>query len=346
MYHCFTSVAVQGQKVTRQTQSSADGQQMSCTSVPVSSSPLTSCCIAQMLRLLEANLQSKPLNYGTASCFQLLATSGHHDSPLIHVWQSFSAHNLTYHTVGVAANPSHLEFGASERVLLLFSSAQHSLSHKLAIMAALLAAAEGLTAAASTSRPCDAPSCCHSRRSAPAHQPSRPQLSTRRAQISRHSPCCRRGASQQSVRCFAAPGSLQERASDERTGSFGEAYSVGELLGMGSFGKVYRAISRTDPGTGYAVKIVPKHREGVLDERIARRIHEEVCRQESRSRSGVRCHIQGARLETDACCSSCRWGCSDSCSRGQRQCGWRECMRCALTPPHLVPWSTSLLVDP
>ena len=83
--------------------------------------------------------------------------------------------------------------------------------------------------------------------------------------------------SQRPVQCLAAPGSLQERASDERTGSFGEDYSMGELLGMGSFGKVYRAISRTDPGTGYAVKIVPKHREGVLDERIARRIHEEVC---------------------------------------------------------------------
>ena len=90
---------------------------------------------------------------------------------------------------------------------------------------------------------------------------------------------------QRSVQCFASPGSLQERAaSNERTGSFGEAYQLGELLGQGSFGSVYRAVSRTDPGTGYAVKMVPKHREGVLDERIARRIHEEVC---------WHCHVQG-----------------------------------------------------
>lgn len=41
--------------------------------------------------------------------------------------------------------------------------------------------------------------------------------------------------------------------------------------------QVYRAVSKAQPGQDFAVKIVPKHREGVLDERIARRIHEEVC---------------------------------------------------------------------
>ena len=51
---------------------------------------------------------------------------------------------------------------------------------------------------------------------------------------------------------------------------------MGELLGVGSFGKVYRATHRSETAPDYAVKIVSKHREGFLDERVARRIHEEV----------------------------------------------------------------------
>ena len=57
---------------------------------------------------------------------------------------------------------------------------------------------------------------------------------------------------------------------------FDESYKIGELLGIGSFGKVYRATHRSGAGLDYAVKIVSKHREGFLDERVARRIHEEV----------------------------------------------------------------------
>ena len=50
----------------------------------------------------------------------------------------------------------------------------------------------------------------------------------------------------------------------------------------------------------------------------------------SRSRSGVRCLLG---VQADGCWGPCRWMCSGSCRHGQRQCGWRECMRCALTPP-------------
>ena len=57
---------------------------------------------------------------------------------------------------------------------------------------------------------------------------------------------------------------------------FEENYKIGELLGIGSFGKVYRATHRSGSGPDYAVKIVSKHREGFQDERVARRIHEEV----------------------------------------------------------------------
>ena len=57
---------------------------------------------------------------------------------------------------------------------------------------------------------------------------------------------------------------------------FDESYKIGELLGIGSFGKVYRATHRSGAGVDYAVKIVSKHREGFPDERVARRIHEEV----------------------------------------------------------------------
>jgi serine/threonine protein kinase len=81
------------------------------------------------------------------------------------------------------------------------------------------------------------------------------------------------------VLAFAQAEMLEDRGSDRHsagTGKFAEAYQLGELLGIGSFGKVYRAISKAQPGQDFAVKIVSKHREGVLDERIARRIHDEV----------------------------------------------------------------------
>jgi serine/threonine protein kinase len=81
------------------------------------------------------------------------------------------------------------------------------------------------------------------------------------------------------VQCFAQADKLEERGADEQLfarGSFADSFTLGDLLGVGSFGKVYRAVSRAHPGQDYAVKIVSKHREGVLDERIARRIREEV----------------------------------------------------------------------
>jgi serine/threonine protein kinase len=84
----------------------------------------------------------------------------------------------------------------------------------------------------------------------------------------------------QEVRCYARPEQLDGlRSSDvsslaERI--FEESYKIGELLGIGSFGKVYRATHRAGSGPDYAVKIVSKHREGSQDERVARRIHEEV----------------------------------------------------------------------
>lgn len=81
------------------------------------------------------------------------------------------------------------------------------------------------------------------------------------------------------MQCFARADKLEERGADEQLfsrGSFADSFVLGELLGIGSFGKVYRAVSRAHPEEAYAVKIVQKHREGVLDERIARRIREEV----------------------------------------------------------------------
>ncbi|BDA46230.1 Calcium-dependent protein kinase [Coccomyxa sp. Obi] len=81
------------------------------------------------------------------------------------------------------------------------------------------------------------------------------------------------------VQCFAQADKLEERGADDQLlprDSFADSFTLGELLGIGSFGKVYRAVSKAQPGQDFAVKIVPKHREGVLDERIARRIHEEI----------------------------------------------------------------------
>ena len=84
----------------------------------------------------------------------------------------------------------------------------------------------------------------------------------------------------QEVRCYARSEQLDGlRPSDapslaERI--FEENYKIGELLGIGSFGKVYRATHRAGSSPDYAVKIVSKHREGSQDERVARRIHEEV----------------------------------------------------------------------
>ena len=81
--------------------------------------------------------------------------------------------------------------------------------------------------------------------------------------------CCYARADQlDGMRSSGVP-SLAERI-------FDESYKIGELLGIGSFGKVYRATHRSSVGLDYAVKIVSKHREGFLDERVARRIHEEV----------------------------------------------------------------------
>ena len=81
--------------------------------------------------------------------------------------------------------------------------------------------------------------------------------------------CCYAGAEQLDGLRSHGSSSLAERI-------FEENYRVGELLGVGSFGKVYRATHRSGTGPDYAVKIVSKHREGFLDERVARRIHEEV----------------------------------------------------------------------
>ena len=83
------------------------------------------------------------------------------------------------------------------------------------------------------------------------------------------------------VCCYARPDQLDGLRSSEAPSlaerNFEETYKIGELLGIGSFGKVYRATHRSGAGINYAVKIVSKHREGCLDERVARRIHEEVC---------------------------------------------------------------------
>ena len=81
--------------------------------------------------------------------------------------------------------------------------------------------------------------------------------------------CCYAGAEQLDSLRSHGSSSLAERI-------FEENYRVGELLGVGSFGKVYRATHRSETAPDYAVKIVSKHREGFLDERVARRIHEEV----------------------------------------------------------------------
>ena len=81
--------------------------------------------------------------------------------------------------------------------------------------------------------------------------------------------CCYAGAEQLDGLRSHGSSSLAERI-------FEENYRVGELLGVGSFGKVYRATHRSEATPDYAVKIVSKHREGFLDERVARRIHEEV----------------------------------------------------------------------
>lgn len=102
----------------------------------------------------------------------------------------------------------------------------------------------------------------------------------RRSQISRSAFCLSGRAAQAGlVRCFAQAEMLEDRGEDMHSaasGSFSASYKLGELLGIGSFGKVYRAVSRAQPGQDFAVKVVSKHREGVLDERIARRIREEV----------------------------------------------------------------------
>jgi len=80
--------------------------------------------------------------------------------------------------------------------------------------------------------------------------------------------------------------------------NFEESYQIGELLGIGSFGKVYRATHRSGSGPDYAVKIVSKHREGFLDERVARRIHEEV-RQLRRPRVAAHCHAGSSAVRAD-----------------------------------------------
>ena len=77
------------------------------------------------------------------------------------------------------------------------------------------------------------------------------------------------------MRCFSATESLEREERRAEPGSFADAFSTHELLGVGSFGRVVRAVDRVT-GAEYAAKIVQKHREGVLDERIAKRIHEEV----------------------------------------------------------------------
>ena len=84
----------------------------------------------------------------------------------------------------------------------------------------------------------------------------------------------------QEVRCYARSeqldGLLSSDAPSLAERIFEENYKIGELLGIGSFGKVYRATHRAGSSPDYAVKIVSKHREGSQDERVARRIHEEV----------------------------------------------------------------------
>ena len=73
-----------------------------------------------------------------------------------------------------------------------------------------------------------------------------------------------------------------EREGDEgwRTATWPDAFdrnfARGDLLGSGSFGTVYRCVERASGDDEYAVKVIPKTREGADPARILMRIREEV----------------------------------------------------------------------
>jgi serine/threonine protein kinase len=73
--------------------------------------------------------------------------------------------------------------------------------------------------------------------------------------------------------CFSATESVERES--RAAASFSDAYLVHELLGVGSFGRVYRATDR-QTGAEVAAKMVPLKRAGIDPERIQKRIAEEV----------------------------------------------------------------------
>lgn len=58
--------------------------------------------------------------------------------------------------------------------------------------------------------------------------------------------------------------------------AFDRNFARGDLLGSGSFGTVYRCVERASGDDEYAVKVIPKTREGADPARILMRIREEV----------------------------------------------------------------------
>ena len=58
--------------------------------------------------------------------------------------------------------------------------------------------------------------------------------------------------------------------------AFDRNFARGDLLGRGSFGTVYRCVERASGDDEYAVKVIPKTREGADPARILMRIREEV----------------------------------------------------------------------
>ncbi|KAK9842514.1 hypothetical protein WJX81_003789 [Elliptochloris bilobata] len=58
--------------------------------------------------------------------------------------------------------------------------------------------------------------------------------------------------------------------------AFDQNFARGDLLGRGSFGTVYRVVERASGDDEYAVKVIPKKRDGVDSSRIQMRIREEV----------------------------------------------------------------------
>ena len=58
--------------------------------------------------------------------------------------------------------------------------------------------------------------------------------------------------------------------------AFDRNFARGDLLGSGSFGTVYRCVERASGDGEYAVKVIPKTRDGADPARILMRIREEV----------------------------------------------------------------------